>query len=404
MECPMIWTGLLDWSVGSLCGVTLVLTQIAIASVTLYLHRSQAHGGVKFHPALNHFFRFWLWFTTGMVTREWVAVHRAHHTHSDQEKDPHSPKVYGIKEIFFKGLSYYRKACRDDSIIEKFGQGTPDDWVERNVYSKHTSLGYFIMLGIELCLFGLPAFVIWGIQLLWIPLWAAGVINGVAHWWGYRNFETRDTARNIIPWAFWIGGEELHNNHHAFGASAKFSVKPWEFDIGWFYICVLSSLGLAHVRQTFPKMPESSDLVDLTRSELMHSLLKARWSFMSQYMKRVIRPVFSKEQRNHKAKGLGALPLRCISFIQDRVVISDRKQKILEHVLSEYNDLNIVYEFKQRLVSICHRDHRTKDFIEDLIAWCDDAQATGIHALASFSDWVRDYLPQSQEVSSSVSS
>ena len=389
-----MWMGMLNWSAGSLFWITIAFTQMTIASVTLYLHRSQAHSSVKFHPVLNHMFRFWLWFTTGMVTREWVAVHRAHHTYSDQEKDPHSPKIYGIKEIFFKGLSYYRKASNDVALVEQFGHGTPDDWVERNLYSKYTSSGYFSMLLIELVLFGWPALLIWGIQLLWIPLWAAGVINGIAHWWGYRNFETRDTARNIIPWAIWIGGEELHNNHHAFGGSAKFSVKPWEFDIGWFYICILSKLGLAHVRQTVPDMPESTDLVELTRPELIHSLLKARWSFMSRYMKKVIEPVFFDEQRQSKAQGAGPLPLRCIALIRDRVVISEHKQKMLEHVLAEYSNLSVVYNFKQRLVSICHRDHRTVDFVDDLLLWCDDAQETGIKALESFSSWLRTYLPQ----------
>ncbi len=225
---------------------TLVMVQITIACVTLYLHRSQTHRAVQFHPAVNHFMRFWLWLTTGMVTKQWVAIHRKHHQASDTIEDPHSPKVYGIKRVLFGGAFLYHKASKDTAMVEKLGVGTPDDWLERNLYSTHSRLGILLMLVIDLLLFGPWGLLVWGIQMIWIPFFAAGVINGLAHWIGYRNYDTKDTSRNLYPIAFWVGGEELHNNHHGDGASAKFSKKWYEFDIGWFYIRVLQTLGLAH--------------------------------------------------------------------------------------------------------------------------------------------------------------
>jgi stearoyl-CoA desaturase (Delta-9 desaturase) len=227
---------------------TLVMVQITIACVTLYLHRGQAHRGVSFHPAVSHFMRFWLWLTTGMVTRQWVAIHRRHHQKSDQTGDPHSPQVYGIWRVLFGGAFLYHKASKDTAMIDSLSHGTPDDWVERNIYSARSRWGITIMLAINVVVFGWWGLLIWGIQMIWIPLFAAGVINGLAHWWGYRNTDTADTSTNLIPWAIWIGGEELHNNHHADGANPKFSSKWWEFDIGWMYICILKAVGLARIR------------------------------------------------------------------------------------------------------------------------------------------------------------
>lgn len=227
---------------------TLVMVQITIACVTLYLHRSQAHRGVTFHPAIEHCMRFWLWLTTGMVTRQWVAIHRRHHQRSDQAGDPHSPQVYGIWRVLFGGAFLYHTASKDTEMVEKLSYGTPTDWVERNIYAAHSRIGIMIMLAIDVALFGWWGFLVWGIQMIWVPFFAAGVINGLAHWWGYRNVETPDTSTNLIPWAVWIGGEELHSNHHAAGANPKFSQKWWEFDIGWMYICILRILGLAKIR------------------------------------------------------------------------------------------------------------------------------------------------------------
>jgi len=226
----------------------LVATHLTIVSVTLYLHRSQAHRSVLFHPIVAHSMRAWLWLSTGMITQQWVAIHRAHHRHSDQPGDPHSPHVWGIWRVLFGGAWLYNQASKDSALIQAYGSGTPTDWIERNIYSAYPWLGVWLMLGIDLALFGLWGALIWAIQMIWIPFWAAGVINGAAHWIGYRNGVTRDHSRNISPWGVVIGGEELHNNHHLAPASAKLSVKPWEFDIGWMYIRLLSAVKLAHVK------------------------------------------------------------------------------------------------------------------------------------------------------------
>ena len=228
---------------------TLVMVQITIACVTLYLHRSQAHRAVQFHPVVAHFMRFWLWLTTGMITREWVAVHRKHHQAADTPEDPHSPKQHGIWRVLFGGALLYANASKNKILVRDLGHGTPNDWIEENLYTPHSRSGIFLMLIIDLVLFGFWGLIVWGVQMLWIPFFAAGVINGAAHWWGYRNTDTDDTSRNLWPWAFWIGGEELHNNHHSNGASPKFSQRRWEFDIGWMYIRILERLKLAKVRQ-----------------------------------------------------------------------------------------------------------------------------------------------------------
>jgi stearoyl-CoA desaturase (delta-9 desaturase) len=228
---------------------TLVATHFTIVCVTLYLHRSQAHRGVEFHPALAHVMRFWLWLTTGMTTKQWVAVHRKHHQTTDVEGDPHSPHVFGIKTVMTTGWYLYNKASKDADFVMQYGAGTPKDWIERNLYMKHHKLGILTMLAIDLALFGPWGLLVWGVQMIWIPFWAAGMINGLAHWWGYRNGETKDHSRNISPIGIIVGGEELHNNHHLDPASPKFSRKPWEFDIGWMYIKLLSFCGLAKIRQ-----------------------------------------------------------------------------------------------------------------------------------------------------------
>jgi len=229
---------------------TLVMVQITIACVTLYLHRSQAHRGVTFHPVVEHVMRFWLFLTTGMITKQWVAIHRRHHQYSDQPGDPHSPHVFGIWNILLRGVYYYYVGAKDARMTVTYGKGTPDDWIERNIYTRHNYLGVVLMLAIDVRLCGWWGFLVWASQMLWIPFWAAGVVNGIGHWFGYRNGTTRDQSRNVIPWDFWVGGELLHNNHHLDPGSAKLSRKWWEFDLGWMYITILKSLGLAKLRQS----------------------------------------------------------------------------------------------------------------------------------------------------------
>lgn len=227
---------------------TLIVTHITIICVTVFLHRGQAHRGLEFHPILSHFMRFWLWLTTGMVTKQWVAIHRKHHRFSDVDGDPHSPHVYSLKKVFFEGAFLYKKASKDTASINQYGVGTPDDWIERNIYSTHSALGILLLLIFNLCVFGLWGWLIWGIQMIWIPFWAAGVVNGLAHWWGYKNGTTKDHSCNISPWGIIIGGEELHNNHHLNPASPKLSRKWFEFDMGWFWIKVFEALHLLKIR------------------------------------------------------------------------------------------------------------------------------------------------------------
>jgi len=229
---------------------TLIATHITIVAVTLFLHRSQAHRGVQFHPAVAHFFRFWLWLTTGMVTKQWVAIHRKHHRFSDEPGDPHSPHVYGIKKVFFKGAGLYHEASKDKVMVDTYGVGTPDDWVELHLYSAHSRLGIGILFVLNTLIFGWWGILIWGIQMIWIPFWAAGVVNGIGHWWGYRNGTTKDHSRNISPFGIIIGGEELHANHHLDPANPKLSRRWFEFDIGWLYAMIFKSVGLLKLRTT----------------------------------------------------------------------------------------------------------------------------------------------------------
>ena len=246
-------SGILDLPWWGYIVVALVFTHLTITAVTIYLHRHMAHRALDLHPAVTHVFRFWLWLSTGMTTIQWVAVHRKHHAFVETEDDPHSPQVAGIKKVLFDGVELYRTETRNQETMDKYGHGCPDDWIERNVYVPLSGRGYYIMLAINLILFGPIGLTIWAVQMIWIPFFAAGVVNGIGHWWGYRKFETADTSTNIVPWGILIGGEELHNNHHAFASSAKFSCQPWEFDIGWLYIRILSALGLARVKKIAPK-------------------------------------------------------------------------------------------------------------------------------------------------------
>jgi len=227
---------------------TIVVTHITIVCVTLFLHRGQAHKGIEFHPILSHFMRLWLWLTTGMITRQWVAIHRCHHVYSDKPGDPHSPLIFGIWRVLFGGAFLYSDAAEDRDIIDRYGIGTPNDWIERNLYTPHNFTGISIMLLIDLVLFGLWGALIWGIQMIWIPFHAAGVINGIGHWWGYKNTKTQDHSRNLIPWAIWIGGEELHNNHHADPSNPKLSRRWFEFDVGWMWLKIFEFLRLAKIR------------------------------------------------------------------------------------------------------------------------------------------------------------
>lgn len=387
--------GVLNLSLWGYVIATLVLTQITIAAVTIYLHRHQTHKALSLHPVVSHFFRFWLWLTTGMVTADWVAIHRKHHATTDVEGDPHSPVVVGIKKVFWQGAELYREARKDRAMVAKYSHGTPNDWVEKAIYAKHSSKGIILMLLLDLLLFGVPGLTIWAIQMIWIPLFAAGVINGIGHYWGYRSFECPDAATNIIPWGFWIGGEELHNNHHTFASSAKFSVKWWELDIGWMYIRILSFLGLATVKKLPPKLAieEGKLQVDL---DTVKAVISNRFVVMSQYYKRVIRPILKLEKTNktdsHPDKKLFS---RAASLLrrEDRL-LSSNAQTRLQRLLEASEQLRVVYSYKQSLQKVWLKTASSqKELIEALQLWCRQAEESGLDVLVQFAQQIKGYVP-----------
>ncbi|MCW8408655.1 transposase [Legionella sp. PATHC035] len=374
---------------------TLIFTQITIAAVTIYLHRNQTHRALTLHPIISHFFRFWLWLTTGMVTADWVAIHRKHHASSDVEGDPHSPVVFGIKKVFWQGAELYKAARKDKEMIAKYSHGTPTDWLERKVYSPHSAKGILLMLLIDLFLFGVPGITIWAIQMMWIPFHAAGVINGIGHHWGYRNFECLDAARNIFPWGFWIGGEELHNNHHTFASSAKFSIKWWEFDIGWMYIRILSFLGLAKVKKLPPKlaMDEGKLQVDI---DTVKAVIGNRFQVMSNYYKSVIRPILKQEKNSSiESKEGKKLFARAGSLLrrENRLLNSKAKMR-LSNLLEAREQLRVVYAYKQSLQNIWLKTASTqKELIEALQQWCRQAEESGLDVLRQFAQQIKGYVP-----------
>lgn len=378
---------------GYICA-TLILTQLTIASVTIYLHRHQTHRALTLHPLISHIFRFWLWLTTGMVTAQWVAIHRKHHALADVKGDPHSPVVYGLKEVFWRGAELYRKASQDTDMVKKYGHGTPHDWIERHLYTRHSSKGVILMLLADLLLFGIPGLSIWAVQMLWIPVWAAGVVNGVGHFWGYRNFECADAATNIVPWGFWIGGEELHNNHHTFASSAKFSVKWWEFDIGWLYIRCLTFLGLARVKKLPPKLArtEGKLQVDL---DTVKAVISNRFQVMAYYYKRVIRPLLKHAKQYHISnKADKKLFQRAGRLFKRRAdSLSPRAKSKLQILLARYEQLRLVYQYRQTLQNVWLKTATSqKDLIQSLQQWCKQAESSGLDVLRQFSEHLKGYV------------
>ena len=390
----MNFQGLLELSGWGYFWATMLLTHITIASVTIFLHRAQAHRGLTLHPIASHFFRFWLWLTTGMVTRQWVAVHRKHHAKCELEDDPHSPQQTSIAAVLFGGAFLYRKEATKRETLEAYGHGTPDDWLERNVYSRHVFLGIFLMLAADLILFGIMGLAIWVVQMVWIPFWAAGVINGVGHYWGYRNFETEDASRNIVPFGLIIGGEEMHNNHHAYGVSAKFSNKWWEFDVGWLYIRLLELLGLAEVRRVAPKT-SFADHRPAVDTELLTAIVANRFHVLKLYGSRVVRPVFRSackgEQGAEKRRLLG---LRKQISTEDTAIDRVADQQ-LSAALADNQTLRTIFEFKQRLKALWNQHGMDQsEPLARLQAWCADAEASGISALQEFARSLRAYRSQ----------
>jgi stearoyl-CoA desaturase (delta-9 desaturase) len=386
--------GLTQSSWGGVVLAGLALTHVTIASVTIYLHRHQAHRALDLHPVISHFFRFWLWMTTGMVTREWVAVHRKHHAKCETPEDPHSPQVLGIRKVMWEGSELYRREAANRETLEHYGHLTPGDWLERHLYSRFPWLGITLMLVLDVILFGSLGVVLYAVQMAWIPFWAAGVINGVGHWWGYRNFETPDASRNITPIALLIGGEELHANHHAFPASARFSNKWWEFDLGWVWIRLLALLGLARVKKVAPRpvIIAGKDSID---RDTVRAVVANRMHVMANYAREVIRPVLKQERRQAEGSCKRTLRRARALLTRETSLIDEAARQRLDSLLEQFSNLRVVYHYRQQLQSVWARKATSQEsLIKALQDWCLQAEATGISSLEVFARRLRGYSLQ----------
>ena len=385
--------GLIDLPWWGYILVTLGLTHVSIAGITIFLHRHQAHRALDLHPIPSHFFRFWLWLTTGMETKEWAAVHRKHHAKCESSEDPHSPQVYGISKILKEGSELYRKEAKNPETLERYGHGTPDDWIERNIYTKHSAKGVALMLIINVVLFGPIGITMWAVQMLWSPIMAAGIINGVGHFWGYRNFQAEDASRNIVPWGILIGGEELHNNHHAYATSARLSNKWYEFDIGWMYICILVFLGLAQVKKVAPKLrlDTAKTQCDL---DTLQSVISHRYEVLTKYT-HSLKLTLAKEIDHLKEvathHGVDRSTLNRWVLADSKTLKEDERAK-LSLVLSKTTTLDKVYTMREELISVWQRSTSTKDeLVKQLEDWCRRAEESGIVVLQNFSRRLRCY-------------
>ena len=379
-----------DWLAHGLLGLAwwqvlligLVLTHITIVSVTLYLHRHSAHRALDLHPAVQHFFRFWLWMTTGMTTKQWTAIHRKHHAKCEQAEDPHSPQVYGLRKVLWQGAELYRAEAANEETLRRYGHGTPDDWIERKLYSRYSLLGIGLMLVIDLALFGALGAALWALQMAWIPFWAAGVVNGVGHFWGYRNFEAHAASTNLIPWGIVIGGEELHNNHHTYPTSAKFSVKPYEFDIGWVYISILAKLGLASPKKTAPRLAYGA-VRPVADDQTLEALIAHRYEVMASYA-RQMRAVFAQQTEAADASGALRSARRWLHRDAEKVPAAAVPQ--LAEARAAYPALDMMVTMREELRQLWLNTGRTREqLVTDLQAWCHRAEESGIAALRDFS-------------------
>ena len=386
-----MYAGLVDWPWWAYLLATLALTHVTIASVTIFLHRHQAHRALELHPLAAHFFRFWLWLTTGMITKEWAAIHRKHHGKCETAEDPHSPQIYGLHRVLWTGVFLYVKEARNTETLQRYGHGTPDDWLEKHLYTPWHKLGVVILLAIDIALFGvLAGALIWAVQVAWIPFWAAGVINGLGHFWGYRNFSTADASTNLSPIGILIGGEELHNNHHAFPTSAKLSNRWYEFDIGWLYISILAALGLAEVKKVAP-VPRLGTLRPVVDLDTLQAVIANRYDVLSRYthsLKQVYREEVGKRQDGKRFKGLKP-------WLAEHV--GDVPQELrgrLELLRGESRALHTLYAMRQELVAIWERSNASREhLLKRLQDWCERAENSGVRQLQDLSMRLRSYVP-----------
>ncbi len=378
--------------------VSLTLTHVTIAAVTIYLHRHSAHRALDLHPLVSHFFRFWLWLTTGMVTKEWTAIHRKHHAKVETEEDPHSPQTRGIRTVLLQGAELYRAEAKNQDTLERYGKGTPDDWIERNLYTPYSWEGVGLMLAIDLVLFGPIGATIWAVQMLWIPIFAAGVINGLGHWWGYRNFATADTSTNIAPLGFLIGGEELHNNHHAYGSSAKFSSRWYEFDLGWTYIRILATLRLATIRKVAPKLMVARSSKAVPDLATLQAVITHRYAVATTYA-RTLKETCAIELRALRAR-VGAAELANVPSVRrlklwlsgSASALRERERATLAKALEGSKALATIYAMRQELNALWERSTESSEqLLVRLQDWCHRAETSGIAPLAQFSLQLKRY-------------
>jgi stearoyl-CoA desaturase (delta-9 desaturase) len=390
----MFLSGVLDLPWWGLVIVTLVLTHVSIAAVTIYLHRHQAHRALDLHPLASHFFRLWLCMTTGMVTKEWAAVHRKHHAKCETADDPHSPQVYGIKRVLWGGVFLYVKEANNKTTLARYGHGTPDDWLERNVYSSRAKVGLVAMGLINVTLFGIvPGLLMLAVQIAWIPFWAAGVINGIGHYWGYRNWSSADASTNIFPLGILIGGEELHNNHHAFGSSAKLSNRWYEFDIGWMYIRILGMLGLAEVKKVAPR-PRFTQAKPVADLDTLQAVITYRYDVLAKYAKS-LKNTYAEELRvlrrfaPQDAQLLRGLK-RWLNRDEQQLCCEERARMVA--ALAKSEKLSTVYTMRQELAALWERSNASREqLLKQLQDWCRRAEASGIRQLEEFSLRLRCY-------------
>jgi stearoyl-CoA desaturase (delta-9 desaturase) len=390
----MFFSGLLDLPWWGLVVVTLVLTHVSIAAVTIYLHRHQAHRALDLHPLASHFFRLWLCLTTGMVTKEWAAVHRKHHAKCETADDPHSPQVYGIKRVLWGGVFLYVKESNKQTTLERYGHGTPDDWLERNVYSNRAKVGLVAMGLINLSLFGIvPGLLVLAVQIAWIPFWAAGVINGIGHYWGYRNWSSADASTNIFPLGILIGGEELHNNHHAFGSSAKLSNRWYEFDIGWMYIRILEMLRLAQIKKIAPK-PRFTQAKPVADFDTLQAVITYRYDVLAKYAKS-LKNTYAEELR--LLRGFAPQDAKLLKGLKrwlnrdEKQLCSEQRARLAE-ALAKSEKLSTVYTMRQELAALWERSNASREqLLKQLQDWCRRAEASGIRQLEEFSLRLRCY-------------
>ena len=379
-----LWASAGGWTV---LLVTLLMTHATICSVTIFLHRAQAHRALDLHAIPSHFFRFWLWLTTGMVTKEFVAVHRKHHAKCETEEDPHSPQTRGIKALLLTGVELYRTESKVTETISKYGRGTPDDWIERNLYTRFSWQGVGLMLILDVLLFGAIGITVWAVQMLWIPVMATGIINGIGHWWGYRNFEAADASTNVSPWGIVIGGEELHNNHHTYPTSAKFSVKPYEFDVGWMYIRLMQMVGWADVRKTAPQF-KLGDIKAQADAHTLEAIIANRYELMAKYATD-LRAACAAELARVKAQGstnLAAFQLAQRWLHRDAEKIPANVLPQLAAAVDGSPKLAKLVAMREELRQLWTRTNvSAEQLVVDLQVWCKQAESSGIEALEQFS-------------------